>query len=111
MLRVHMHVYSTCSDVAVASTDQGLCVASKVVKTATDGPYGVAARGAQPAAPWQPTAPCTRVASPCTLVTIAAACDVTIINFYGADAPSASTTMLTPTPPCNRVHTGPMIGH
>ena len=35
----------TCSDGAVANTDQGLCGASKVVKTATDGPCGVAARG------------------------------------------------------------------
>ena len=35
----------TCSDGAVANADQGLCGASKVVKTATDGPCGVAVRG------------------------------------------------------------------
>ena len=35
----------TCSDGAVANTDKGLRGASKVVEAATDGPYGVAARG------------------------------------------------------------------
>ena len=38
--------HTTCPHVrAVANTDHGLCGASKVVKTATDGPCGVAARG------------------------------------------------------------------
>ena len=100
--------HTTCPHArAVANTDQGLCGASKVVKTATAGPCGVAARNVQSPAPWQPTAPYKHMAPPCTLATIATACDVTSITFYGADAPPASTTMLTPTLPCNRVHAGP----
>ena len=48
------HVFAcTRSAVAVATIDQGLCGASNVVKTATDGPCGVAATGggAQSVAP------------------------------------------------------------
>ena len=98
----------------VDNTDQELCGASNVVKSAIDGPCGAAASGcaASGAMAIHGTIHTHDVTlCGCTLVIIATAYDVIIIDFYGAGATSGSTTMLPPTPPCNRMHTRPMLVH